>query len=379
MMRSTVVRRPVIRVLVAMLIAAMASAAVSTWSFGRSLTQSARADAPPLVGFSFNPISAYYLGDEPTSSLAALLAAMAPDIVRLPVFWERVEPARGVFDYRELDGLLATIRQHNRLVPARPTRVVLIVGARNIGYPEVHIPTWMPLRSTQGISTVLGDVAYAAYFSHSVARYASDGLLAGWQVENEALDDPGSPLAATTSVPVEDLQEDIATVHRLDPDTPVIVTTYNSSTLSLDLEKISAPNARRFDQSGATPVGHPQSTTQLADVLGMDAYVVTGSTSLADAGVVKRLGWKVAALQYWADEARAAGKATWITEMQGEPWPGLTNFSPADLVLSAREYRRVGAAAVLLWGVEGWLHDPAWMAAGMQARGILGSQAQRVG
>ena len=370
-------RRHMGLLLVATLVAATTSAAVSTWSFGRALTQSARADAPPLVGFSFNPISADFLGDDPRTSLATLLAMLAPDIVRLPIFWERVEPARGAFDYRELDGLLATVRQHNQLVPARPTRVVLVVGARNIGYPEVHIPTWMPLTPSEGLSGVLADTAYSAYFTRSVARYASDSLLAAWQVENEALDDPGSPLAASTSVPVDDLREDIATVHRLDAGTPVIVTTYNSSTLSLDLEKISAPNARRFDVSGATPVGHPQSTTQLADVLGMDAYVATGSTSLADAGVVKRLGWKVAALQYWADEARAAAKPMWITEMQGEPWPGLTNFGPADLLLSAREYRRVGAAAILLWGVEGWLHEPAWMAAGMQARGILGSQVQK--
>jgi hypothetical protein len=155
----------------------------------------------------------------------------------------------------------------------------------------------------------------------------------------------------------------------------VIVTTYNNSTLSLDLEQISAPNARSFDLSGATPVGHPQRTIQLADVPGLDAYVATGSTSLADAGVAKRVAWKVAALEYWAAEARGIGKPFWITEMQAEPWAGESNFRPADLLLSARGYRRVGAAAVLLWGVEGWLHDPAWMTAGIQARGLLGSQS----
>jgi len=362
-------------VLVAALTAAVASAAVSSWSFGWALTQSARAESPPLIGFSFSPISAEYYGDQPRAALATLLSILAPDIVRLPVFWERVEPARGRFDFGELDGLLATVRQHNRLMPQRPTRVVLIVGARNIGYPEVHVPDWMPLSSSKPLAGVLADPAYTTYFSHTIARYARATLLAAWQVENEALDDVKSPLVASTEIPVEDIQEDIATVHRLDTDTPVIVTTYNNSTLSLDLEQISAPNARKFDQSGATPVGHPQSTMQLTDVLGMDAYVATGSTSLTDAGVVKRVGWKVAALKYWADEARAAGKPMWITEMQGEAWAGQTNFKPADMVLSAREYRRVGAAAILLWGVEGWLHDSSWMAAGMQARGLLGSQS----
>ena len=373
--RSGRFRRPLVRLVVAAVMASIASAAISSWSFGWALTQAAGADSPPLVGFSFSPIAASYHGDDPSTALATLLSTLAPDLVRLPVFWEGVEPARGTFDYTELDALMATVRDHNRLMPARPTRVVLIVGARNIGYPEVHVPDWMLLNPAEPLARVLADPAYATYLSHTVARYANDRLLMAWQVENEALDDVLSPLAGSTDIPTEDLQEDIAAVHRLDGDTPVIVTTYNNSTLSLDLEQISAPNSRSFDASGATPVGHPQRTVQLADIPGLDAYVATGSTSMADADVAKRVGWKVAALEYWGAEARALGKPLWITEMQAEAWAGQTNFKPADLVMSAREYRRVGAAAVLLWGVEGWLHDSAWMTAGMQARGLLGSQS----
>ena len=376
-LKTARLRRPLARLVVAGLIASLASAAVSSWSFGWALSQSARAAAPPLVGFSFNPISAGFYGDDPVTALTTLLDTLAPDIVRLPVFWERVEPARGHFDYAELDALLAAVRRHNRLLPAKPARVVLVVGARNLGYPEVHVPDWIPLTSSEALEGVVGEVDYATYFRHTVVRYASNDLLAAWQVENEALDNVASPLAARTDVSAEDIQEDVATIHRLDSDTPVIVTTYNNSTLTLDLAQISVPHSRPFDVSGATPVGHPQRTTQLADVLGIDAYVATGSTSLADADVVKRVGWKVAALQYWADEARASGKPMWITEMQGEAWLGQTNFSPADLVLSARQYRRVGAAAILIWGVEGWLHDATWMAAGLQARNLLAGELQR--
>ncbi|GAC1579952.1 MAG: hypothetical protein NVS3B24_14390 [Candidatus Dormibacteria bacterium] len=372
--RSTVSPAAPARLLTAILVAVTAWAGLSTWSWGWALARPVRAEAPPRVGFSFSPISAAYYGDPPVVALTRLLDTLTPDLVRLPVLWEHIEPSPSNFDFREVDGMLAAIRSYNMRQPLRPARVMLVVGVRNIGYPEVHVPEWVRRVPGEPVSSLVTGRDYARYLATSVARYAGDPLLAAWQVENEALDNVRSPLAAATDVPAEDIAEDVAVVHRLSTGVPVVVTTYNNSTLSLDLEEISAPRARPFDRSGATPVGHPQQTGQLADVLGMDAYVATGSTSLTDAGIAKRVGWKVAALQYWAEEARVEGKPLWITEMQGEAWTGLSNFRPADLVSSAREYRRVGAAVILLWGVESWLHDPAWLAAGTTARAVLGGQ-----
>jgi hypothetical protein len=372
-MRGGFRRHRGVRLVVALLLAVTASAGLSGWSFGRGLTQSANADSRPLVGFSFSPISAYFEGDDPRLALAALLEKLSPDVVRLPVYWERVEPAPGDFNYQELDGLLAEVASHNFGAGSRPTRVVLVVGARNIGQPEVHIPAWLPARERDPVALAVADPAYAAYFRRTVLRYAGNRLLAAWQVENEALDNVSTPVGRAVSVPADELEEDIDVVHRLDPGRPAILSTYNNSTLSLDLDQMSAPNARKADRSGATPVGHPQPSMEMADILGLDAYVATGETSLADGSVSRRVAWKVTGLRYWADEARFATKSMWITEMQGESWPGKTTFTPQDLLTSAREYRKVGAGAVLLWGVEGWLHQPPWMTAGIQARAILGS------
>ncbi|MFN2464435.1 MAG: hypothetical protein ABR573_11120 [Candidatus Dormibacteria bacterium] len=354
----------------------LASYGLSALNAGALMVQPAGAESPPMVGFSFSPVTAAYFGDSSVEALTTLMDTLKPDLVRLPVFWDRAEVVRDRFDYSELDDLLEAVRQHNARFADSAAQVVLVVGARNFGYPEVHAPAWMPIDPGGSIASLLASRAYSTYFQTTVSRYANEKLVAAWQVENEALDDAHSPVAASTSVPAEELKEEIDTVHRLAQGTPVLVTTFNNSTLSLDLEQISAPNSRKYDHSGYAPVGHPLSTIQLADVLGMDAYVATASTSMADATVAKRIAWKTAALQYWAGEAAAASRPMWITEMQGEDWPGASNFSPADLIRSAREYRKVGASAVLLWGAEGWLHSAAWMNAGTAARAILGSRVR---
>ena len=58
--------------------------------------------------------------------------------------------------------------------------------------------------------------------------------------------------------------------------------------------------------------------------------------------------------------------------MQAQPWaldPG--DFTTDNLLVSAKVYRNAPLQVVLLWGVETWLADPAWMEAATQAMGIL--------
>ena len=57
--------------------------------------------------------------------------------------------------------------------------------------------------------------------------------------------------------------------------------------------------------------------------------------------------------------------------MQAQPWGEEETFRPDDLVASAAVYRQEDLDVVLLWGVETWLRDPEWMAAGRQALATL--------
>jgi hypothetical protein len=59
--------------------------------------------------------------------------------------------------------------------------------------------------------------------------------------------------------------------------------------------------------------------------------------------------------------------------MQAQPWANSGAFAPSDLVDSAVDYRQERLQVVLMWGVDTWLEDPAWLAAASQAMGILRS------
>jgi hypothetical protein len=88
--------------------------------------------------------------------------------------------------------------------------------------------------------------------------------------------------------------------------------------------------------------------------------------------VALRTSWKTEAIRYWSAVASSQGKEVWLTEMQAQPWatdPG--DFTTDDLLVSAKVYRNAPLQVVLLWGVDTWLADPAWMQAATEAIGVL--------
>ncbi|HXO58467.1 MAG TPA: hypothetical protein VN834_01595, partial [Candidatus Acidoferrum sp.] len=97
---------------------------------------------PALVGFSFSP-AAVPPGVDPVQALTTLLSTLQPDLVRLPIYWSTVAPTPTSLDYSEIDQLIATIEAHNSTKGSRHAQVVLVVGARNLVYPEVHLPDWL--------------------------------------------------------------------------------------------------------------------------------------------------------------------------------------------------------------------------------------------
>ncbi|MGH7903738.1 MAG: hypothetical protein ACREPA_06385 [Candidatus Dormibacteraceae bacterium] len=324
---------------------------------------------PPLVGFSFSPQAALYLGEDPDRTLTTLLVRLRPDLVRLPVYWSDVAPTPDGFDFAEVDRMLALIRGFDSRHHAH-TRAVLVVGARNIDYPELHVPGWMPIDPTLRMPSLLRSAAYRAYLRTVVLRYAADPLLDAWQIENEPLDDVAGP-GIDAAVSVSTMASEIRLAKSADPAHPVVVTTYNSAGLNLDQRQLSPLSGLYSILPGPHAVGHPLPALTLGDVLGLDVYVVTPTTPLSDASARKRIHWKQSTLAFWAEQARLQGKQLWITEMQSSPWVTGAGFTINDLYYSAQEYRAEGASVVLLWGVEQWVQDPIWMRAGQRAFRLL--------
>jgi hypothetical protein len=326
--------------------------------------------APPLVGFSYSPLTSLALNRAPTQDLATLLDATNPDLVRLPVYWESVEPTPESLDFSSIDDLIAVVEQHDQ-VTTRPTRVVLTIGARNFLYPELHVPAWADPRTQPHLNDVQSGAAYRAYFDGSLMRYRSSPLLYAWQVENEPLDYVGNAITGDDLINVAQLSWEVDEVHQLDPGRTVVLTSFDGWNSTIDVVQMYAPPLLAV--VGAYPSGHPGEMLAAGDALGLDLYVAKPGTPLKFTSPDLRSIWKQQALDFWAGQAQSRGKELWLAEMQAQPWSNSSGFAPANLVASAVDYRQVPLQVVLLWGVETWLDDPAWMSGAQHAMAILRS------
>jgi hypothetical protein len=320
----------------------------------------------PKVGFTFVSANAAWNGYQPTVALAVLLHELHPDLVRIPIYWDSVAPSSGGLDFGEVDALLATVTASNSRHRANPTQVILVAGVRNLAWPEVHLPSWVDTGTTLDLASITSSSAYLAYLEGTFRHYAANPLLYAWQVENEPLDSTNDALG-DISLGGATVADEVGLLKTIDPVHRSIVTTYNSASVDLDMQKTSNFSWLYELLPGPKPAGHPMPALSLGDILGLDVYVDTPSTPLADASVTQRIGWKAASLAYWADQALQEGKELWITEMQGSTWNGEAGFSPEDLLESAQQYSGTGVSVVLLWGVEDWLIAPNWMLAGQTA------------
>jgi hypothetical protein len=325
---------------------------------------------PPLVGFSFSP-AAITDGGDPEQALARLLRNLQPDLVRLPVYWSSVAPTATSLDYSEVDDLIKTVEAHNAMKGSRHTAVVLVVGARNLVYPEVHLPGWLDTSKIHRLETLLKTASYRQYLETTFRRYARLSILDAWQVENEPLDNASINQVTSGALPAAMVRSEVDLLRSVDLVHEVVVTTFNSSHVTLDV-RASSPLAWLYAHlPGAKPAGHPAQALTMGDTLGLDLYVVTDSTPLETVTASTRIAWKEESLDYWQSQTAKNGRALWVTEMQASPWIGTTGFTVRDLLSSALAYRGHGVSVYLLWGVEDWLDSPAWMDGGVQAIKLL--------
>jgi hypothetical protein len=321
----------------------------------------------PLAGFSFSPLSSEQAGRDPVQDLTMLLDATHPDLVRLPVYWGSVQPSPEHLDFSSVDSLLKAVVRHNHHSAIR-TQVVLTVGARNFLYPELHMPDWAGPRAQPYLDQAQQGSAYRAYFDTTITRYRGSHLLYAWQIENEPFDYVANEITGDDRITPWQLDWEIGEVHRLDPEHQALTTTYNGLNLTVDMIQLWTP----FLASHLGRNGHPEQTMRAGDALGLDLYLDGPSVPYRRVTSLDlRAEWKEQAVAFWADRAHAHGKDVWVAEMQAQPWSGEGAFEPSDLIASAVDYRQERLQVVLLWGVDTWLEDPAWMSAASQAMSIL--------
>src|SRR5437016_14519001 len=84
--------------------------------------------------------------------------------------------------------MIETIQAHNAVKGSRHAEVVLVVGARNLVFPEVHLPDWLDTRDVSRLDTLLKAPSYRRYLESTFRRYASLSVVRAWLTDNEHLD-----------------------------------------------------------------------------------------------------------------------------------------------------------------------------------------------
>lgn len=161
---------------------------------------SEKSPANKEYGITFSAKYAQELGLDPQEVMAAILDDLRVKTLRIPAYWDELEPMRGVWDFSNLDWQIEMVRN-------RGVKVILAMGAKVPRWPECHAPKWTDNLTDeqfyQEISRMLAEV---------VSHYKNNPTISMWQVENEAL----FRFGVCRKVSLEDLKKEIALVRSLD-------------------------------------------------------------------------------------------------------------------------------------------------------------------
>ncbi|KPJ85087.1 hypothetical protein AMJ57_04450 [Parcubacteria bacterium SG8_24] len=270
-------------------------------------------------GATFSKKYAQELGLDWRKTYLAVLDDLGVRHLRLPVYWDEIEPEPDTYNFTDIDWQVEQAAQ-------RGVQVILAIGRKVPRWPECHPPAW-----TGGMEEPLVRSRILRMLEEVVEHYADNLSIVAWQVENE-------PLFRFGLCPPPDrdfLKQEVAVVSALD-DRPIVVT--ESGELSTWV-----------------------SAASIADILGISTYRTVWS---------KYIGffyWPVSPSFY---ARRGAAISSFvdrviITELQAEPWsPGPITMMPLDQQLALMDEgrlldnlafaRRVGFAEAYLWGVEWW-------------------------
>lgn len=127
--------------------------------------------------------------------------------VRIPVYWDVVEPQEGIYNFDDLDWQIQEAVKHE-------ADVVLAIGYKLPRWPECRKPDWVPFDSQK-----LQELN-EQYIREVVKRYKDHEGLFAWQVENEPLFDFGECMPRVDNF----LSNEINIVRELDPNHEIIVT-----------------------------------------------------------------------------------------------------------------------------------------------------------
>src|SRR3989344_5703132 len=273
-------------------------------------------------GVTFSTKYAKELGLDWRQAYLALLTDLDIKKIRLPVYWDEVEPVAGQFNYADYDWLIEQGAE-------RGVSFILALCERLPRWPECHRPVWLT-----GLSRAEIDSQQARSLEAQIQHFRQFDAVADWQLQNEyffkyfGLCDPAEPAV---------LDQQIKLLKSLD-ERPLVLT-----------------------DSGE--FGWWRAIASRADIVGTTMYRVAW---------IPRFGHLYSAWPAWYYRFKAGlvGKTPGqviIAELQAEPWPSDfrnvkdINRAQVDDSFSLRQFetnaelaRRTKFQAAYFWGAEWW-------------------------
>jgi len=255
----------------------------------------------------------------------AMLDDLRARRLRIPVYWDDVEPKKGIVYYDAVDWQIDEAAKRN-------AQVILVIGQRVPRWPECHLPDWARMADT-----ATRENALLAHVRRTVERYKDSPTVTTWQVENE----PFLPLfGECPKIDPELLDREIALVHKLDPSRPIMTT--DSGELSLWYQV-----ARR------------------ADVFGTSLYLKTYSRELQHYITYPHWAWLYRLKRNIVEAFIHPNPPMIISELQAEPWGPKPYYEltkvERERTMSIDDFhaivsfaRQTGFDTMYLWGVEYW-------------------------
>lgn len=273
-------------------------------------------------GVAFSKYFSEKMGLDWRATYLAILDDLKPRALRLPIYWEDVEPQSSVYNFADYDWMAAEAQKRN-------VKLILVLGRKMPRWPECHLPSWAAALSLGSQETRLLKTIPAI-----VNHYKNLANLYLWQVENE-------PFLLFGECPLSGakfLEQEISAVRLADPQHQILIT--DSGELGLWL-----------------------SAAKRADIFGTTMYRVVWNKYL---GYFKyplppQFFWLKANLVHLFYPQ----KAIIVSELQAEPW---AHTMPYETALAEQfksmdfeqfkeniDYaRQVGFGQVYLWGAEWW-------------------------
>lgn len=132
---------------------------------------------PPAVlyGATFSSAYSQELGLNPPQVLTEIMEELKVKNLRIPVYWDNIEPTKDNFNFQDVDTLLDIAQQ-------KQARVILALGYKVPRWPECFPPSWAKnLDKSQYQKQIL------KLLSASVEHFKNRPEIVAWQVENEPL------------------------------------------------------------------------------------------------------------------------------------------------------------------------------------------------